>query len=202
MAANIYPGVGPQNTDVANAVASVVPNTSGITSIVQANSYGNTPTLLASQAANSAATITLSWSGTYKKIYVILHNTGWSAIGQQILVNPNSDVTSANYAGATSYYQASTSYLQSSYRWESYIGIVALTQNDTGARNTSIIEIDNAASGSTIPKIIKLNAFGANNSNPHTGFGAWIGSAITSMKITSNTAATFSGGTIYIVGVN
>lgn len=76
MAIDRIPGVGPQNSDIATAVAAAVPTTAGITSIVQANAgspYGGTWTNLGYQQGNGVSSVTFSGLSSYKylKLFVV-----------------------------------------------------------------------------------------------------------------------------------
>lgn len=230
MAINNIPGVGPANTDVATAVAAAVPtlgqintavntqtnnsaiatavaaavpNSTQITSIVQANAGGfaGQATLLATQNANSAATTTLSWSGTYKQIIVIGTNGfGWNGTGQT-LIAPNNDTTSGNYSNIIKAYQQTTQYANTvsngySYGAGYWIGSITNTNN-------SYFECIFDYANSSAPKMVRSQAYNGTAPLHWESWGVWNNTAaITSITVRTNGAAIFTSGQIRVIGVN
>ena len=192
----------PSAATIATAVAAAVPTTAGITTIVQNNAgFGNTTTLLASQAANSATSVTLSWGGSYKILYVVLHNYTWNNSNEDTILRINSDSTTGAYAAATPAFQSTTQYRQSANASTSRIFLAG--GNATTANGAfAIATISNATSTSV--KIIESVGYGPNNGYNYVGNATYNGSsAVSSVQITTpGASSTFTNGTFYVLGVN
>lgn len=178
------------------------PTLAEITTVVQANAgYGNTYTLLATQASTNQISTDISWSGTYKKIVVIGHGIQFSGVAVARL-SLNADVTINNYSGATEVNQGGTTYTYGVYPYYQVNGAIEFGQNyNTGNQHAFTITID--AANKTSPKVITGIGYSGYNGNPQRFNGTYVGgSAITSVRFWTSNAQTWSGGTVYIYGVN
>jgi len=199
----LYGSVGPTNTNIADAVAADsnmaatisanVPSASTIATAVAGavtSGFGNNYTLLTSTAYNGSTSYTLSWSGTYKKIVVVMQNGALGAAGLMIM-QINNDTTK-NYSSG-SWNQSSNSAASSSAAYIDY-------WNTTGSLQI-VFENPNQTNG---PKW--WSGVGSNGDFFSGSYGG--SSAITSVTLATNGGSAINSNGlvgyngIYVYGVN
>jgi hypothetical protein len=197
MAQSVYPGVGPQNSDIATAVAAAVPTISAINTSVStyASPYGGTVTNLGTQSLSGTATTFSSLSG-YKTLRLFIN--GVSA-ANSIQVRFNSDATTTNYYQFAQESVAYNSYPRASIYNGIYPGILLHQGNSTSTPNGFYLEIEQSNSGQY--KTFKWwDAWTSTVGSGEWGVGIWNSTAaITSVSINSQTGS-LSAGTAWMWG--
>jgi hypothetical protein len=227
MAIDRIPGVGPANSDIAaavaapsaatiaaavaapssatiaSAVAAAVPTLTQINNSVATNSpaagFGNTYTLLTSGSFSTVSSISLSWSGTYKKLEIVGFGLYTTGTGFGLRLRFNNDSTSGLY--------------------NSYSNDATNTTNRLGNGNHAIIGAEPGVTSTgngpatfkvTIDNPARAEAHYCNTEiNSGSPSGTWSGvigysslSALTSVQLFTSGGQNAISGPIYVYGVN
>jgi hypothetical protein len=208
MAINITPGVGPQNSDIASAVAAPsaatiastvagsVPTISAINTSVStyASPYGGTVTNLGTQNTNGSSVVTFSSLGGYKNLRLYASNVLASGNGAWVRINGDSGT---NYYRIIAFQSSGGGYAS---------GGSTLAANQWGEFcNTSnasfYMELDQTSSGG-----YKMGKYWSGWTNTY-GYGLegtlmWNSTAaITSISLIAN-GGTFTSGQAWMVGAS
>jgi len=206
----LYGSVGPTNTNIADAVAADsnmaatisanVPSASTIASAVTtagnsagwgATGFADSWTLLTNTSLGSSSSITLSWSGTYKKIIVIgvsITGSATTTLGFRLNGDTSSSYSFGLFNASTNNYQIQNS------------GWYGVSSTASGAPSFFRMTLD--APNSSSIKVMDWVGFSQNDGAPYLGNGFWNNtSSVTSFNIYTGNSATLNGN-IYVYGVN
>jgi len=206
----LYGSVGPTNTNIADAVAADsnmaatiaanVPSASTIATAVAGavtSGFGNNYTLLTSGAVSGTST-TLTWSGSYKKIHIVLRDIyGTSAIGD-LLLRFNGD-SSANYVGGYFALGTNNSNPVQQAGTISYLGYNGIIFGYGVASTSNYCHVVVDGANTSTNKLVTSVGFGNASSNAlwQTDSIYITSSPITSMTVTNGNAGSVSASTAY-----
>ena len=200
MAINNIPGVGPQNTDIATAVAAAVPTLAQINNSVATNAPNPSDWTLIGNSGTGWNTFTFSSVSGYKRLRLFAPKS-FAASPSSLNVRINGNTTAGDYINSRAFVSAGT--IGSNATSNTFLQTEIQATADQAATYDLIFEFANLT---TVPKVItgRFGAVTSTNVSTADGYRAYFGptGAITSITIFLSGAITISGLPLYLLGQN